>query len=114
MRFIFAADQDGDHKISYKEFFAFINRFVEEETTAKVFDVMWPLTEGCRVMKRRYSVPDGALTWVVDEFLDRELVLAEVELPSTEVVPAIPDWMAPVLVREVTGEDEYVNLNLAR
>ena len=87
---------------------------VEEETTAKVFDVMWPLTEGCRVMKRRYSVPDGALTWVVDEFLDRELVLAEVELPSTEVVPAIPDWMAPVLVREVTGEDEYVNLNLAR
>lgn len=87
---------------------------VEEEASAEVFDQMWPLTEGCRVHKRRYSVPDGALVWVVDEFLDRELVLAEVELPSPDVRPPIPTWMAPHLVRDVTGEDEYVNLNLAR
>ncbi len=87
---------------------------VEEEASAEVFEQMWPLTEGCRVHKRRYSVPDGALVWVVDEFLDRELVLAEVELPSPDVLPPIPTWMAPHLVRDVTGESAYVNLNLAR
>ena len=87
---------------------------VEEEASSEVFDQMWPLTEGCRVHKRRYSVPDGALVWVVDEFLDRDLVLAEVELPSPDVRPPIPTWMAPHLVRDVTGEDEFVNLNLAR
>lgn len=87
---------------------------VEEEASPEVFEQMWPLTEGARVHKRRYSVPDGALVWVVDEFLDRELVLAEVELPSLDVRPPIPTWMAPHLVRDVTGEDEYVNLNLAR
>ena len=86
---------------------------VEEETDQRVFDQMWPLTYGARVHKRRYAVRDGALTWVVDEFLDRDLVLAEVELPSPKVQPPIPLWMAPHLVREVTGEDDYANITLA-
>ena len=87
---------------------------VEEEASPEVFEQMWPLTAGARVHKRRYTVPDGALVWVVDEFLDRELVLAEVELPSPDVRPPIPTWMAPHLVRDVTDEAAYVNLNLAR
>jgi CHAD domain-containing protein/CYTH domain-containing protein len=87
---------------------------VEEETTAAVFDVMWPLTEGRRVQKRRYAVPDGELTWEIDEFTDRELVLAEVELPSESTPAEPPEWLRPYVAREVTGEDEYVNANLAR
>ena len=87
---------------------------LEEETTADLFEKLWPLTEGCRVHKRRYAVEDGGLTWVVDRFLDRELILAEVELPSERVRPALPAWLAAHLEREVTGEAEYVNLNLAR
>ena len=42
------------------------------------------------------------------------LVLAEVELPSEDVQPRLPDWLAPYVVREVTGEPEYLNMNLAR
>ncbi len=87
---------------------------IEETTTREVFDVLWPLTEGSRVLKRRYTIEDGGLVWEVDEFLDRELVLAEVELPSSDVVPPIPRWLEPVLEREVTTEDRYVNVNLAR
>ncbi|MEM9073950.1 MAG: CHAD domain-containing protein [Myxococcota bacterium] len=86
----------------------------EEETTEDVFDAMWPLTEGARVLKRRYAVTEGDLVWEIDEFLDRDLVLAEVELPRADIVPPIPGWLAPYLVREVTGEDEYVNVNLAQ
>lgn len=87
---------------------------VEEECGAELFETLWPLTEGRRVTKRRYVVDDGALTWEIDEFTDRDLVLAEVELPSAEVVPDLPSWLAPAVVREVTGEAEYVNANLAR
>jgi len=87
---------------------------VEEETTAELFESLWPLTEGRRVTKRRYRVPDGALLWEVDEFLDRDLVLAEVELPSESTPVPTPEWLAPVLVRDVTAEGEFTNARLAR
>ena len=87
---------------------------LQEDTDRGTFEVLWPLTRGRRVIKRRYRVPEGSLTWEVDEFTDRELVLAEVELPSEDVKPKLPDWLAPYVVREVTDEPEYVNINLAR
>ncbi|MGB5302874.1 MAG: CHAD domain-containing protein [Gemmatimonadota bacterium] len=87
---------------------------LQEDTDRDTFEVLWPLTEGRRVIKRRYRVPEGGLTWEVDEFTDRDLVLAEIELPSEEVKPRLPDWIAPYVVREVTDESEYLNMNLAR
>ncbi len=87
---------------------------LQEDTDRETFEVLWPLTLGRRVIKRRYRVPEGGLTWEVDEFTDRDLVLAEIELPSEDIKPKLPDWIAPHVVREVTGEPEYVNVNLAR
>lgn len=86
---------------------------IEEETTAGVFAAMWPLTEGCRIEKRRYCVDEGDLTWEVDEFLDRELALAEVELEAVNQDVPIPPWLERVMVREVTDEPAYLNLTLA-
>ncbi len=87
---------------------------MEEETSRAVFDTMWPLTEGKRVTKTRYRVPDGALTWEVDEFTNLGLVVAEIELPTTTTKVEFPPWLAPYVEREVTGEPEYLNVNLAR
>jgi CHAD domain-containing protein/CYTH domain-containing protein len=87
---------------------------VEEEADAELFAYLWPLTETRRVRKRRYFVPDGTFMWEIDEFLDRTLVLAEVELPSPDTEVVLPTWLTDVLDREVTGEPEYVNVNLAR
>lgn len=87
---------------------------VEETCDAATFGKLWSLTRGARVQKRRYAIVDGDLTWEIDVFTDRELVLAEVELPSADRVPALPDWLAPHVVREVTEESAYVNLNLAK
>ena len=87
---------------------------VEEPTTRELFVAMWPLTEGRRVRKRRYAIVDGPLTWQIDEFLDRPLVLAEVELPSESVIVEPPTWLAPVVVREVTNEPDFTNASLAR
>jgi CHAD domain-containing protein/CYTH domain-containing protein len=86
---------------------------LEDQCSRDVFEVMWPLTLGKRVAKRRHVVREGDAAWELDEFTDRELVLAEIELPSADAVPEIPGWLAPFVVREVTGESEYVNANLA-
>ncbi len=87
---------------------------VEEEIDAALFEGLWALTVGQRVTKRRYRVPEGELVWEIDEFLDRDLVLAEVELPREDMVVSPPAWLAEHVVREVTTEGAYVNASLAR
>jgi CYTH domain-containing protein len=87
---------------------------LEEETSAEIFRTMWPLTKGKRLTKRRHRVPQGDLTWEIDEFTDRDLVLAEIELPSAETPVEIPDWLEPWVEREVTGDVAYLNWTLAK
>ena len=87
---------------------------VQEGIPSATFDRIWPLTKGRRFTKRRRRVPAGALTWEIDEFTDRRLVLAEVELPAERDAIEIPAWLRPFLVREVTEEEEYQNAKLAR
>jgi CHAD domain-containing protein/CYTH domain-containing protein len=87
---------------------------VEESVTPEVFDALWPLTEGRRLRKRRYRVREGDLTWEIDQFLDRDLVLAEIELPSLDADVTIPAWLVPHVQREVTDEPGYGNVELSR
>jgi len=88
---------------------------IEEETTEIFFTTVWPLTRGARIHKRRFVVPEGDVTWEIDEFLDREgLWLAEVELERIDQTVNVPAWLQSVVVREVTDEEEYTNHALAR
>ena len=87
---------------------------LEDETDQHTFDHMWVLTKGARLRKRRHIVPNGAEHWEIDEFTDRALVLAELEIDRADAKIAFPDWLTPVLVREVTDEREYTNRSLAR
>ena len=86
----------------------------EESIPREMFESLWPLTEGCRVEKRRFEIRDAERTWQIDAFEGRDLVTAEVELPSPDAELPIPEWLAPYLVREVTGDPAYSNLKLAR
>jgi len=87
---------------------------LEDETDQRTFDHLWLLTEGRRLRKRRYLVPNGADTWEIDEFTDRMLVLAELEIEAADAVISFPHWLTPTLVREVTDEREFTNSSLAR
>jgi CYTH domain-containing protein len=87
---------------------------VQEEMPREMFQTMWPLTDAARIHKRRYVVEDRSFVWEIDEFLDRDLVLAEVELPHPEIRPPLPTWLAPYVIRDVTGDPAYLNVNLAR
>jgi hypothetical protein len=80
---------------------------IEEETTQAIFEALWALTEGCRIRKRRYLVQEGSATWEIDLFLDRELVLAEIELASAEITPEIPQWLSGKVVEDVSERAEY-------
>ncbi len=86
---------------------------VEEETSREVFDVLWTLTAGKRIRKRRYTVATPGGDWEIDDFLDRQLVLAEIELTRADSPVEIPDWLAPVVEREVTEEKGFTNYELA-
>jgi CYTH domain-containing protein/CHAD domain-containing protein len=87
---------------------------LEESMPEELFETMWPLTSGARVRKVRHMVPWGPHAWEIDVFLDRELVLAEVELETLDEAVEMPAWLAPFLVRDVTGEPAYFNTALAR
>ena len=87
---------------------------LEEKASKELFEALWPFTEGKRVCKRRYKVKNGDLVWEIDEFTDRDLHLAEVELDDPEQKIEIPEWLQPCLNREVTGDRRYVNVNLAK
>ena len=92
-----------------------VQRFeMEDEIDRPTFERLWPETAGRRVRKRRYIVPDLDDHWEIDEFLDRVLFLAELEFDDPKHVVRIPDWLTPVLVRDVTDEPAYTNRSLAK
>jgi adenylate cyclase len=77
------------------------------------FDVLWPLTEGRRLRKRRHVIPYGDLDIELDVYEgDLEgLLVAEIEFPSEDEARALepPDWLG----EEVTGDERYLNETLA-
>ena len=84
------------------------------EVDQTMFDEIWPLTAGRRVAKRRHVVTDYGLQWEIDQFLDRDLVIADVAVAERDAPVVVPEWLQPYIVREVTGEGAYTSLALAR
>lgn len=70
------------------------------------------LCEPGDIDKTRYEIPQGDLTWEVDEFHGRHegLVVAEIELPSADTPVDPPAWVGP----EVTDDPRYTNAELSR
>lgn len=93
-----------------------LSRFeLEEESDPDLSRALWALTRGGHVHKRRYTVRESDnLVWEIDEFLDRDLVLAEVEVPSAQTNVDLPKWLTEVLDRDVTDDAEFSNAHLAR
>ncbi len=77
------------------------------------FDALWPGTRGRRILKTRFRISSEGQIWEIDRFSDRQLVLAEAELASVETPLAIPEWLQPRIIREVTEEGAFRNFHLA-
>lgn len=107
-------DDDGDRILTIKGGHGRAREEVELPLPADAFERLWALTEGRRVVKRRYAVAlGGGLVAEVDVYsgtLDG-LVTVEVEFPSEDAADAFapPPWLG----REVTGDRRYGNASLA-
>ena len=86
----------------------------EVELDRGAFDELWPLTDGCRLQKRRHRVPHEGLVIEVDVYGGEleGLVVAEVEFPSEDDARRFqaPEWLG----EDVTGDERYLNETLAR
>jgi CHAD domain-containing protein/CYTH domain-containing protein len=84
---------------------------IEEPLSRTEFEKLWPLTVEKRFERVRYAFRDGDRRWNIDVLPDRNLILAEGE---TEEGAGLPQWLAPLVVREVTGMKKYEPEALAR
>ena len=86
---------------------------VEVPLSAAQALVLWPLTRGRRIRKRRYRIAHDDSTIELDVYrgAQRGLVVAEVEFPSQRGMDrfAPPPWFG----REVTGDAHYSNAAIA-
>ena len=87
----------------------------EFEYEIPVNDAEYILNEMCKkptILKKRYRIPWGGLTWEVDEFLNENkgLVIAEIELDTEDQVFDLPEWID----KEVTGNEKYFNAYLVK
>jgi len=87
---------------------------IETDVSPNVFDAVWPMTAARRVRKRRTTVSTGTRLLEIDVFLDRTLVLAEVEVEQVDDAVDLPTWILDVLVAEVTDDPAYSNAHLAQ
>ena len=64
------------------------------------------------VLKTRYRVPHENLIWEVDVFAGKHqgLVIAEIELESSEQVFSLPEWIG----REISDDRRYSNSAMSR
>ncbi|MET0397949.1 MAG: CHAD domain-containing protein [Longimicrobiaceae bacterium] len=85
----------------------------EEETPPRVARALWGLTRGRRLRKRRYRVRADGAAWTIDRFGRRGPVVAEAVYTDPEGPQLPPEWLAPHVVREVTGEAELTDEGLA-
>jgi CHAD domain-containing protein len=85
---------------------------IVEQPPHDLFDRLWPLTAGRRVVRRRYAVAEEDGSWNIDEVVGRRVVLASTQVePDREL--AAPAWVTPHLGAEVTGDPAYDDLALA-
>ena len=83
----------------------------EKEIDIKDAEALLLLCEDFVIDKTRYLVPFGAVVFEVDVFdgANKGLIIAEVELQTTDQQFEKPDWLGD----ELTGDERYYNAYLS-
>jgi CYTH domain-containing protein len=91
----------GDGKLSRDE--------LEIAIGDDIFEEYWEKTKGKRVEKFRLEKPFAGYIAEFDVYRNRDMVVAEVEVPTTEQAKMLAN-----LGKDVTGDKSYKNKNLAK
>lgn len=86
-----------------------IREELETEIDEKIFQEYWPSTKGKRIEKVRLKAPYNGLTAEIDVYLDRKLIVAEVETKTEKEAEQLKN-----LGLDVTQDSTYKNKNLAK
>lgn len=102
-------DKDGKFYFTLKGEGGLSRSELETKITSKLFDKYWLGTEGRRIEKVRLKVPYRGHVVEIDVYTDRDLIVAEVDVPTL----ADAERLVP-LGKDVTKDSKYKNKNLAR
>ena len=100
-----------------------VRRERERDISQAAFEAAWPATQGRRIEKTRWRIPENGVVWEVDRFEGGSdvglegggLVLLEAEASDPEQAGRLtpPPWLAEVLDREVTEDPAFTNAEIA-
>jgi CYTH domain-containing protein len=82
---------------------------LERKVDQNIFDKYWPKTKGKRIEKIRLNRPFEGHIVEFDVYLDRDLIVAEVEVQSIKQAQKLS-----ALGKDVTNNKSYKNKNLAK
>ena len=101
------------YSLTYKRGMGNVREEREVELTVEQFAVLWPATDGKRLVKTRYEIPFGEYVVEIDVYHEKHegLVVAEVEFDEENEAKNFqpPDWLG----EDVTGDPRYSNQLLA-
>ncbi len=92
---------NGDGDVAREEF--------ETEIDPETFAKYWPDTKGRRIEKVRMKMPYRGFVAELDVYTDRDLVVAEIEVPTEKDAEKLEP-----LGKDVTEDKKYKNKNLAK
>lgn len=91
----------------------------EKDLTREEFDKFVKVCRSSKsdsryISKERHIYKDGDLKWEVDKFDNGyHLIVAEIEIPKKNFVINVPDYIAELILMEVTGMKQFSNRNLS-
>jgi CYTH domain-containing protein len=102
-----------EYFLTHKEGNGLIRKECEFNISIDLFNALWPLTLGKRVLKERSQILQDQNLIELDVFIDRKdtLIIAEVEFKTSDESHAfvLPHWFG----EEITENLSYRNQNLA-
>jgi len=102
-------DKAGKYFLTVKGDGSLTRNEEEKSLDQKVFQNYWSLTEGRRVEKVRLEKSYQGFTAEFDVYIDRDLIVAEIEVPSEQDA----NNLVP-LGKDITSDKSYKNKNLAK
>ena len=85
----------------------------ETPISREQFKALWPMTEGRRIQKIRYTLAQGSHIFYMDKFQGANEGLVIVEVEFTDEQASRDFTPAPWFGAEITGNTRYYNNRLA-
>jgi len=102
-------DKGGKYFLTVKGIGGIERDEYEKQIDKKLFETLWPKTEGKRIEKVRLTFDYGGYEVELDFFTDRKLILGEVEVKSLKEAKKVH-----LPGKDVTEDQTYKNKNLAK